>query len=106
MTASEFDAALASALRLCQLAADLRLPIEEMLEHIQERLESVLPAAPEMLRPDEEDQEAMELEALRELLGPVREVAAIGASLSGAARRTEAPALSCPLPGNLRRAGE
>lgn len=101
MDASAFDESLGRALRLCRLAADLRLPIAEMLEHVAEAIEEALRFGGG----------AGELEALREIIATVGEVAAIGANLAGEApgvppQPPPAPPLerSFPLPANLREA--
>lgn len=113
LTQAGFDEALGKALRLCRSAADLGLPIEEMLDHVADALE----IRQELVREGEADAEllaggAAELEALREIIAAVGEVAAIGAGLAGQEGAmppqnrpaTAPPERSFPLPANLREA--
>lgn len=106
MDATEFDSALAKTLRLCRSAAELQLPIEEMLAYAAGLREEMLPAAPEMLAPDSADLEAQELAALQEIIAAVGDVAAIGARLPADASPTHVPSApeggALPLPANLR----
>lgn len=112
MTQAEFDDALGKALRLCRLAADLNLPIEEMLDHLSEAIEDLPGGLPgtELAETGQRHPQTGELEALREIIAAVGEVAAIGVGLGGqegakpAGRSAEPTERSFPLPANLREA--
>lgn len=93
-----FDDALGKALRLCRLAADLNLPIDAMLEQVENR------------EPFSRDDRA-----LLEIISAVADVAAIGAGLAGQEGANvpqnrpqtaplSPPERSFPLPANLREA--
>lgn len=105
MDASEFSKELDKALGLCRAAAELKLPIEAMLEHVADGIESLIDRANvrgqtalEMLASDPAGVD--ELNALREIVAAVGEVAAIGSNLPPAS--PDLTALPCPLPANLR----
>lgn len=105
-----FDEALGKALRLCRLAADLDLPIEAMLDRLSEAIED-LPGT-ERAETGQRHPQVTEIEALREIIAAVGEVAAIGAGLAGQEGgkppqkrpATAPPERSFPLPANLREA--
>jgi len=108
MTDSEFSQAMALALRVCREAAAAGLPIETMLTRVEDGIEAAMSSglssygsAAEMLSmpPDA----VAELEALREIIGAVGEVAAIGSKLPPEPAPTAVPTTtgSFPVPANL-----
>ncbi len=95
MTDAEFSEALGRALGVCRDAAGLKLPIAEMLEFVEDAIDAE-GAIRLSFRLDEAS-----LEALREILASVGEVAAIGAKLPGSPPAP--PPGSCPIPANALR---
>jgi hypothetical protein len=89
VTETEFSEALAKALRLCREAAGLKLPVEAMVEHLDDALAEA------------DRQQAEELEVLIAILEAVGEVAAIGEKLPPEPKAAEP---TYPMPGNLREA--
>lgn len=82
VTDAEFSDALGKALGVCRDAAGLKLPIEAMLDSVEN-----------------EEPFTAEAAALLEILSAVADVAAIGASLPPEEKTAEPP--PCPLPANL-----
>lgn len=114
MTQATFQENLAKALRLCRLAADLQFPIKEMLEYLEGAID-IAGEAPEGGFFGALGGAVADLEALREIIAAVGDVAAIGANLEGQGgaephpKRTHSapgppPERSFPLPANLREA--
>lgn len=100
MTDAEFSDALGKALGVCRAAAGLKLPVEAMLEHVEDAIAAVA----ESVRAGTDGatpplRSGGELVALRIILSAVGEVAAIGASLPPEEKPAEPP--PCPLPANL-----
>lgn len=93
MEATEFSKELDKALGFCRAAAELKLPIGAMLEHVEDAIEAGITCPPQL--------PVAELEALREIIAAVGDVAAIGSKLP--AVEPDPAEILCPLPANLRR---
>ena len=88
MDATTFQVHLAAALRLCRAAADLRLPIEEMLAYVGAAGYAATQEADGAVSLAQSE----EMAALEEILAAVGDVAAIGARLPEEPRPIRVPA--------------